>query len=282
MSNNPLQGYTRPFTHYVSLPSRCKYYEEDEVITSYTGEVKVRAMSSRDELILQNPDALFSGDAIVQVIKSCAPAIKEPSKMLTNDLEALFMAIKAASGDGNIEIKDHKCPKCDFLNGYTLPITNMLESIEFLEEEYSVSINQDIEVFVKPYDFESFTKLSLLSFKQQKIIESIDLEEDDHEAAILQKKEIFESIVALTEDLLINSVVKVRIIPEGKDVVDREHIREFVLGLDSRDADTVNTLIQDINKIGIKQMFVAECTSETCDHTWEIENFQLNPADFFV
>ena len=48
----------------------------DDVLDTSIEEHPVLPMTAKDELIMKNPDALLNGDAVIQVIESCVPTIK--------------------------------------------------------------------------------------------------------------------------------------------------------------------------------------------------------------
>ena len=82
---NPLTQYFRQFKLYLKLPSGIAYYTTDQVQFTDSGEIGVMPMTGKDELSLKNPDALLNGEALVEVIKSCVPGVKNPRVLLTND-----------------------------------------------------------------------------------------------------------------------------------------------------------------------------------------------------
>ena len=61
---NPLVKFYRTATTSVKLPSRGKYYDEGVLKLNDDGEVSIFPMTAQDEITLQNPDALLSGEAI--------------------------------------------------------------------------------------------------------------------------------------------------------------------------------------------------------------------------
>jgi hypothetical protein len=78
MSNNPLTQYFRQPAVYVKLPSGGKYYSEGAIVMPANQELPVYPMTAIDEITYRTPDALFNGNAVVNVIKSCIPNIVDP------------------------------------------------------------------------------------------------------------------------------------------------------------------------------------------------------------
>jgi hypothetical protein len=90
---NPLKNFFRQYKLFIRLPSGDQYYPDGTVDYNASGEVGIMAMTGQDELILKNPDALLNGEALVQVISSCVPAVRNVRALLTNDIDALITAI---------------------------------------------------------------------------------------------------------------------------------------------------------------------------------------------
>jgi len=93
-SGNPLAGYMRTPQIYLSLPSKGKYWKEGSVDWPSNGELPVLAMSTRDELVLKSPDALMNGQAVVDVIEHCIPAIKDAWEIPVCDFDHILIGIE--------------------------------------------------------------------------------------------------------------------------------------------------------------------------------------------
>lgn len=108
---NPLMGYARKPVLSVKLPTNGSWYDNDMIEYNALGEVEIMPMLPSDELMLLNPYELVSGNAIVEMIKSCCPSIKDPKKLYYPDVNVILLGIKKASyGD---EIKQNGiCPHC--------------------------------------------------------------------------------------------------------------------------------------------------------------------------
>ena len=75
-TKNPLANYMRQPKIYIRLPSQGKYWPDNSIIIPETGEFPVYSMTAKDELSFKTPDALMNGQAMVDVIHSCMPTIK--------------------------------------------------------------------------------------------------------------------------------------------------------------------------------------------------------------
>ena len=152
MQQNPLKQYFRQFKIYLKLPSGTTYYPQDAVQFTDSGEIGILPMTGKDELALKNPDALLNGEALIEVIKSCVPGVKNPRVLLSNDIDALITAIRFATFDDGLETLLH-CPECNHENLFKLNLQYALDNMEFLDPEYVVNLDSGISVFVKPHSF---------------------------------------------------------------------------------------------------------------------------------
>ena len=105
MSSNPLSGILEN-QNYMKLPTMGRFNPEIEATS--LDEVGVCPMTAIDEITLKNPDALLNGEALISIIQSCVPAIKDARKLANIDAEALFMAIQYATYGSEIT-HTHKC-----------------------------------------------------------------------------------------------------------------------------------------------------------------------------
>jgi hypothetical protein len=72
-------------------------------------ELPVFPMTAIDEITYRTPDALFNGQAVVNVIQSCIPDIRDAWKTPGADLNAILVAIRIASYGHDMDMTV-KCP----------------------------------------------------------------------------------------------------------------------------------------------------------------------------
>lgn len=273
---NPLKQYFRQFKLYIRLPSGTTYYPPNAIEFTETGEVGVMPMTGKDELILKNPDALLNGQALLEVIASCVPAVKNPKLLLTNDIDALITAIRLATYNDKLET-EIKCPNCGHENLFKLDLQYAIDNITYLEKDYVVHLENGLSVFVKPYGFPELLKGLHSQFEQSKLTRLIESQDMTEEKRLKVLSEVFQKMSVITYELLSNSVIKVVDERNGVDVSDREFIKDFLQNIDKKSVDKIADLIKEINLIGIKRTFMAKCQS--CEHTWENE-IDFNPVNF--
>lgn len=108
---NPLMDFARVIECSTKLPTNGSWYNDDDIMFNSIGEVDIKPMLPRDEMLMANPETLISGESIVQVIKSCCPSIKNPENLYYPDVNALLLGIKRATYGDDIDVYGI-CPKC--------------------------------------------------------------------------------------------------------------------------------------------------------------------------
>lgn len=273
---NPLTQYFRQFKLYLKLPSGITYYATDAIKFTDTGEIGIMPMTGKDELILKNPDALLNGEAIIEVIKSCAPGVVDPKVLLTNDIDAIITAIRYATYDDKLET-EIKCPNCKHDNLFKLDLQYALQNMSYLDAEYVVNLESGLSVFVKPYGFPELLKGLHAQFEQGKLTRAIESDSITDNERFKLFSSAFKELATVTYSLMLNSVIKVVDECNGINVNDKEFIKEFLQNIDKKSVDKISDLIKEINLIGIKRSFTAKC--EECNHEWNNE-IDFNPVNF--
>lgn len=276
-SQNPLKQYFRQIKFYIKLPSGQSFYPEDTLTLTDEGEIGIMPMTGADELILKNPDALLNGEALIEVIKSCVPSVKQPRALITNDIDAIITAIRYATYSDKLET-DIDCPSCGHENRFKLDLQYSLDNMEFLDDEYVANLDSGVSVFVKPYSFPSLLKGLHAQLEHTKLSRVIEDESYTDEQRLAMFSTLFKDLSAITYDLTCQSIIKV--VDERNDinVTEPKYIKEFIKNIDKLSADRINDLIKEINQIGIKRTFKAKCSE--CDHEWDCD-IDFNPVNFF-
>lgn len=274
--NNPLKQYFRTFKLYLKIPSGSTHYPATVLEYTDSGEVGVMPMTGKDELALKNPDALLNGEALIEVLTSCVPALKNPKALLTNDIDTLITAIRYATYNDTLETT-LICPSCRHENTFKLDLQYALDNMSMLEDEYVVHLETGLSVFVKPYTFPELLKGLHSQFEQNKLARAVESESisDQTRSEIFAKA--FKEIAVTKYDLMCAGVAKVVDESANINVTDKKFIKEFLQNIDKKSADKISDMIDEINKIGIKKTFTAKC--EKCEHQWESE-IDFNPVNF--
>lgn len=273
---NPLQNYFRTIKLYMKLPSGISYYDPSVIGFTDSGEVGVMPMTGRDELAFKNPDALLNGEALIEVLTSCIPTLKQPRALLTNDIDALITAIRYATYNDSLET-ELRCPECTHENVFKLDLKYALDNMTELDSEYVVNLDTGVSVFVRPYAFPAILRTLHAQFEQTKLQRAIESENltDDQRSSIFGKA--FKEIATVKFDLMAGGIDKIVDESQNVNVSDKKHIKDFLYNIDKKSVDKIGDLISKINEIGIRRTFMAKC--EKCEHQWESE-INFNPVNF--
>ena len=106
-------------------------------------------MTAKDELSMQSPDALLSGQTTVDLIQSCVPNIKNAWLIPTVDLDYILIAIRRATY-GNAMDFTSVCPHCKKSNENTINLEILQNQIYNPNFEETLTFNE-LELYSNAY-----------------------------------------------------------------------------------------------------------------------------------
>lgn len=273
MENNPLKQYFRRPSIYFKLPSDGRYYEPGVVDFPPNRELPVYPMTSADEITIRTSDALFNGAAVVELIRSCIPAIKDPWKINNVDMDAIMIAIRAAGNDGKMEVVS-VCPSCTEDAKYDINLINLMSKMQAPEYETTLKL-RELEIKFRPLSFIENNQNNVQQFQIQRTLALLDNVEESDE----KKQQLSDTIKEM--NVLVNKMVGESIeyikTPET-DVYDKQFILEFLSNCDRNTA----AIIRD-HSISLRQQSEIKPLHVTClhcQHEYE-QPMVLNVTDFF-
>ena len=243
-------------------------------------------MTTKDELMLKNPDALLNGEAVASLIKSCVPDIKDPKKMFSADVDALLIAIRGASGGDDVEVQA-TCPECETITDVTISVEASLQGMEELDSEYELTLTNGLVVKGLPFTYFSTIRAGVASFQSTRSMQSISEMTDDMER-LSAFNESFVKLADLNFELLVDSIKSIVYQnEEGKDVIitDSHIIREFLENTDNTTGKEIETFVNSINDKGVKNEVLVKCENEDCPVEGGNEftaPINFDPVNFFT
>jgi len=271
---NPLAQYFRQPKLYIKLPSQGRFYPPGSLDVSTNGEYAVYAMTAKDELMFKTPDALLTGQSTVEVIKSCVPAIVDPWKMPTLDVDAVLMAIRIATYGENMEIESN-CPACQAENAYEVDINKWLAVLSNIDYVSEIKFDP-LTIHIRPYTYQEITKTSLKQFEQQRIFAVINDEKMSDEEKLKLFGESFVKITALTVDIVAGCIDHIDT-PDGT-VDDQEMIKEFVNNASKELFEKISNHVTAMKNRNDLKPIDAKCTA--CSHEFKVP-ITMDQANFF-
>lgn len=228
MELNPLRQYFRQPAIYIRLPSNGSFYPDGALERTENNEYPVLPMTTIDEITYRTPDALFNGSAVVSVIQSCIPNIKNAWHMPTMDIDTILVAIRMATYGHELEINT-QCPHCTHLDELTVDLRNVIDRIRPPNYKECMDVG-DLKIFFKPMSYNDINQNSLRQFEDQKTMQMLQDSELDEEAKVKQLGEVLKKITTFTSVALSQSIAMVQT-PQAR-VVDPAHIAEWLANCD--------------------------------------------------
>jgi hypothetical protein len=234
---NPLANYMRQPKIYIKLPSGGNFWPDKSIEFTETMEFPVYSMTARDELAFKTPDALMNGQAMVDVIHSCIPNIKNAWDMPNIDLDTVMIAIRLATYGEMLSVK-HKVPVINEEVEYEIDLRQLLDQQRMTMWVEQIAINSELIVFVKPLTFRHMNQTSLKAFETSRIMKMVndDTIPDDKKMEMFNTS--FNNLTKITVDLMAESITKV--VAGDEEVTDKNLILDFVHNIDKEIFDLIN------------------------------------------
>lgn len=286
MSNpqNPLSAYFRSPKLYTAIPSGGRFYEDGVIEFSgeSNGELAIYPMTTKDELLLKNPDALLNGEAVANLIHSCVPEVKNARELYSADVDALLIAIRGASGGDDVDVAA-ECPKCQTITDVQISVTESLAQMEDLDELYSKTLANGLVIQGEPFSYKNTIKAGVASFQSTRSMQSISELEDDMQR-LKAFNESFVKLADLNFELLIDAIHGITYNDEEGNAVtlqDKNIIREFLENTDNVTGKEIEEFINGINAKGVNDKVRVTCNNEECGNVFD-NDINFDPVNFFT
>jgi hypothetical protein len=242
---NPLTRFMRQPKIYITMPSQGQYWPPGSIELPENGQVPVFSMTARDELLFKTPDALMNGQAVVDVIQSCVPNIKNAWHTPSIDMDMILVAIRMATYGEKMSIK-YQVPVIEEETDYEIDLHQFIDrSSENMWIE-QVPIDNELIVFIKPLTYRHMTNISVKSFETSKIMQIAQNDSLSDKQKLDMVNNSFKILSELTTDLMMGTIFKIKT-PEG-DVTDSRYIKEFIENADKSVFDIVQQHINDLKE----------------------------------
>ena len=279
---NPLANFMRQPKIYIKLPSNGNFWPAKSLVITENMEFPVYSMTARDELAFKTPDALMNGQAMVDVIQSCLPNIKNAWDIPIIDLDTILIAIRLATYGEHMSV-NHKIPVIDEDVEYEIDLRLLLDQQRMSAWIDQIVISHDLVVYVKPLTFKHMNQTNMKAFETNRIMKMVNDESIDDNKKMEMFNASFNNLTKITVDLMAESITK--ILANGEEVADKNLILEFVHNIDKEIFDIVNNHLGDIKTKNQLQPLEFTTTEEQqadgapATYTMPIT---FNQSDFFV
>lgn len=274
-NSNPLKQFFRRPSIYIRLPSAGRFWQQGSLDIPQNGEIPVFPMTAIDEITYRTPDALFNGQAVVDVIQSCVPAIRNAWHMPNIDTNALLVAIRIASYGHDLEMTTG-CPNCGTQDDFTVDLRNALDTLGQPDYNQPLIIG-DLEIACRPMTFEQQNNNSIDQFSGKKMLSNIP-ESGLSDAEKLEKMtELLKNITTLTIRAIAASISSIRT-PQAL-VTEPEFILEFLQNCDSAVYNTVKDHVVNLRTASDFKPVHATCSN--CKTEFDTP-LSLDQSNFFA
>lgn len=275
-AGNPLAKHFRSPAIQLKLPSGGRFWQPGSLEVSSTGEYAVFPMTARDEMTFNNPDALMNGQAVVDVIQSCIPAVKNAWAMPSIDVDSVLIAIRIASYGETMDFSS-TCPQCSDENDFAMDLRL------FIDRNVDVNIfdqprtHSDLTFKFKPQVYETINNLNIESFESQRLAGVVENSEISDEEKITQFNAIFNKMNQRTVDIFADAIESITT-QDGTVVDNPAFIDDFLKNCDRKVFQFVRESIDEIAQaMGVQD---TEIVCANCSHKYTIP-FTFDNANFF-
>lgn len=273
--NNPLKQYFRQPAIYIKLPSQGKNYPPSSLTMPPTGELPVYPMTAIDEITYRTPDALYNGQATVNVIQSCIPDIKDAWAIPSTDIDTLLIAIRIAT-HGHAMDFNTTCPACQHESEQTMDLRTVLDSIQIADYNKTIHAG-DMEIFFKPLSYQHVNNNNQMQYENQKLLQMLPDSGIPDAEKMTALSNALKKITDITVVALAQSIAAVKT-PQAL-VSEPEFIEEMLKNCGSKLFNQIRDFILDLKASSEMQPLKLVCSE--CAHNYE-QSITLDMASFFA
>lgn len=278
---NPLTSLMRQPKIYIKLPSQGKYWPEGSLDISPNGEYAVYSMTARDEMIMKTPDSLLNGQATVDVIHNCIPAIKNAWDIPNIDLDVILIALRLATYGELMEMKFSIKGDDEF--SYQIDLRKILDNLyATIRWDDRINIGSDIAIFIKPANYKIISSTSIQNFETQKLFNLVNDSTLSEDQKIQSFRESFKKLTDITVNIINQSVYRIESSAGSTD--DPQDIAEFMENCDKNIFDAIKQRLDDLRQANSIKPLKIPATPEMIARGSEEEieiPLTMDPSNFF-
>lgn len=257
-NENPLFAKLKLPGRILQIPSRGLLYSNGEIDESIKdGELHIQPMNAFDEVVLKNPDMLFSGKALDPVFTTCIHGVNKPTELFGKDVDAIMLYLRLVTYGPSYEIlANHNCENGKS-HSYMIDLEEILQRTRYLdptilEQHFTVRLENGQIVKLQPARY-------------AKIIEVLQANEGKQKLTV--------------EDVQQNIYMNLMsIIQSVDDVTDRKFISEWIRAIPANYVEKIANNLDDINDWGLDLTVKLHC--KDCGEVFDVE-LPINPISFF-
>jgi DNA-directed RNA polymerase subunit M/transcription elongation factor TFIIS len=238
------------------------------------GEIPILPMTALDEITSRTPDALFNGSAVMDIMTSCVPAVKNPWQMPMIDFNTLLVSVRLASFGHEMEIGS-TCPKCGHNHALTIDLRTVLDNLGSPNYDESVSAG-DLTCYFAPMTYRQVNDVSRTNFEDQKIMQALSNSELSEEDKLKKLGDAFRKITELTIKSISESIAVIK--TADAMVTDKPSILEFLQNCPKHVFDQIRDHTVKLREA--TDLTPVSVTCEECSEQYK-QPFTLDMSNFF-
>jgi hypothetical protein len=275
LNPNPLARYFRKPAIYIRLPSNGDYWPPGALVMPENGELPVYPMTAADEITYRTPDALFNGQATVDVIQSCVPAIRNAWGMPAMDTYSILVSLRIASYGHDMDMTT-TCPSCNTQQDFAIDLRTVLTTID--RPDFSQPVNLDeVEIYFRPMSYRDQNDISMMQFENNKLVEQITQTDIADPDKMTQMAIVLRRLTDLQMKTVLHSTAAIKI-PDAT-ITDRAHIEEYYKNCDTRAFTELRNRQLDHKGKGNPKPVHISCDS--CKHEYD-QAIEFDQSLFFA
>ena len=272
--NNPLRQYFRQPAIYIELPSQGKFYPQGALNMPQTNKLPVYPMTAIDEITYRTPDALFNGQATVNVIQSCVPDIKNAWGIPSMDVDTVLVSIRIASYGHEMGFST-QCPACQHVSDQSIDLRNVLDSMRPVDYAKPI-VSGDMEIYFRPMSYQNMSDNNQLQYENQKLLQNIPESATSETDKMSALSKALQEVTAMTVKALAQSIAMVKT-PTAM-VSEPEFIEELLKNCDRKLFNEIRDFI--VTNKAQSEMQPIKLTCPECKHEYE-QTVTLDMSSFF-
>jgi hypothetical protein len=201
-------------------------------------------MNAKDELAFKTPDAMISGQATVDVIKSCVPNFKNPWMMTNYDTDTILLAIRAATYGETMDVT-YTVPGTAEQVTQSISVVQLLEGLKNVEIRDEFTTKDGFTVKVSPLNYKTLNRIQTAQYEQERIYSTVRNSTLTEQQKGEQFVKSFKLLNEINFDLLVEAITEIKT-PDGTVVNDKKLISEFC---NNCEAKLINEIQAELGKI---------------------------------
>ena len=293
-NTNPLNNFFRKPKFSIQLPSKGKWNNASQIEFNDDKSIDIYSMTATDDIKFRAGDLLINAQGTYDLLKSCAPSIKDPGSIVGIDLDTLLLSIRRASYGDDVIMNFIVPNTADINNGtikrltreYKTKISEILKSINSVEQwdenlEIINENNDKIQIVLKPIPIKVIFSNARTIIKQSQLAQKIA--ENENENSLENLNDAVKNLSSVNVQIICESIEQI-VTNDNSIIKNKAEIYYFLSNIDVEYFKAIQNHIdknKELFKLNkIKFISTQEEKSAGAPDDWEAEIDFIN-MDFF-